>query len=55
MVDENGWPVYSPVPMQMMNDVPPSKFETPVTDTVVDTVIKTGIAGAVGEIIGFHL
>lgn len=52
MVDENGWPVFTTTPKP---DVPPSTFETPITDTVVDTVIKTGIAGAVGEIIGFHL
>lgn len=52
MVDENGWPVFTTTPKP---DVPPSTFETPVTDTVVDTAIKTGIAGAVGEIIGFHL
>lgn len=52
MVDENGWPVFTSPPK---TDVPPSKFETPVTDNVVDTVIKIGLAGAVGEFIGLHL
>lgn len=53
MVDENGWPVFSDtVPKP---DVPKSTFETPVTDDVIDTVIKAGVSGAVGELIGFHL